>query len=45
MLIVSCVCPFGVSPMLDTEPTEFPATWTWSPLTIWLASPNTSRTW
>jgi hypothetical protein len=45
MLVVSCARPFGVSAMLDNDPTELPATWTSSPLTIWLASPNTSRTW
>ncbi len=45
MLTVSCAWPFGVSAMFDTVPTAFPATSTWSPLTIWLASPNTSLTW
>ena len=44
MLRVSCASPPRVSAMFDTVPTVLPATSTWSPLTIWLASWKTART-
>ena len=41
---VSCAWPFGVSEMLETLPTGLPPTWTWSPVTIWLALMKTALT-
>ncbi len=45
MLSVSWAWPPLVSAIFDTVPTVLPPIWTWSPLTIWLASWNTALTW
>ena len=45
MLSVTCASLLGVSETLDTVPTTFPATSTWSPETIWLALWKIALTW
>src|SRR5439155_6427358 len=44
IFIVMSASPSSVRSMPLTEPTGTPATWTWSPLTSWLASWNRAVT-